>query len=70
MAELVRLVRTPYPLPLGALRSRRSLLSLESGRRPTPLGVLLESMHAARVKGERAEAQVNRQIFCGRGQLR
>jgi UDP-glucose 4-epimerase len=30
MAELVRLARTPYPLPLGALRSRRSLLSLDN----------------------------------------
>jgi nucleoside-diphosphate-sugar epimerase len=30
MAELARLARTPYPLPLGALRSRRSLLSLDN----------------------------------------
>lgn len=30
MAELVRLARTPYPLPLGALRNRRSLLSLDN----------------------------------------
>ncbi|MEA2840092.1 MAG: hypothetical protein QOF41_1422 [Methylobacteriaceae bacterium] len=30
MAELVRLARTAYPLPLGALRSRRSLLSLDN----------------------------------------
>jgi nucleoside-diphosphate-sugar epimerase len=30
MAELVRLARTPYPLPLGAFRSRRSLLSLDN----------------------------------------
>jgi nucleoside-diphosphate-sugar epimerase len=30
MAELARLARTSYPLPLGALRSRRSLLSLDN----------------------------------------
>jgi nucleoside-diphosphate-sugar epimerase len=30
MAELVRLARTPYPLPLGALKSRRSLLSVDN----------------------------------------
>jgi UDP-glucose 4-epimerase len=30
MAALLRLARTPYPLPLGALRARRSLLALEN----------------------------------------
>jgi nucleoside-diphosphate-sugar epimerase len=30
MAALVRLARTPYPLPLGALTARRSLLSLDN----------------------------------------
>ncbi|MER2266580.1 NAD-dependent epimerase/dehydratase family protein [Methylobacterium oxalidis] len=30
MAELLRLARAPYPLPLGMLRERRSLVSLES----------------------------------------
>jgi nucleoside-diphosphate-sugar epimerase len=30
MAEMARLARRPYPLPLGALRSRRSLLSLDN----------------------------------------
>jgi UDP-glucose 4-epimerase len=30
MAELLRFARTPYPLPLGALKGRRSLLSLDS----------------------------------------
>ena len=30
MAELVRLARTPYPLPLGGLSGRRSLLSLDN----------------------------------------
>jgi nucleoside-diphosphate-sugar epimerase len=30
MAELVRFARTPYPLPLGALSARRSLLSLDN----------------------------------------
>lgn len=30
MAELVRLARAPYPLPLGALRGRRSLLALDN----------------------------------------
>jgi UDP-glucose 4-epimerase len=30
MAELLRLARTPYPLPLGALHGRRSLLALEN----------------------------------------
>jgi UDP-glucose 4-epimerase len=30
MAALTRLARTPYPLPLGALRSRRSLLALDN----------------------------------------
>ena len=30
MAELVRLARMPYPLPVGALRNRRSLLSLDN----------------------------------------
>lgn len=30
MAALVRLARSPYPLPLGALTARRSLISLES----------------------------------------
>jgi nucleoside-diphosphate-sugar epimerase len=30
MAELVRFARTPYPLPLGALGARRSLLSLDN----------------------------------------
>src|SRR5713101_2365960 len=30
MAELVRLARAPYPLPLGALAARRSLLSLDN----------------------------------------
>jgi nucleoside-diphosphate-sugar epimerase len=30
MAELVQLARSPYPLPVGALRSRRSLLSLDN----------------------------------------
>jgi UDP-glucose 4-epimerase len=30
MAELVRFARSPYPLPLGLLRGRRSLLSLEN----------------------------------------
>ncbi|GEP06270.1 NAD-dependent epimerase/dehydratase family protein [Methylobacterium oxalidis] len=30
MAELLRLAKAPYPLPLGMLRERRSLVSLES----------------------------------------
>jgi nucleoside-diphosphate-sugar epimerase len=30
MAELVRLARAPYPLPLGALHGRRSLLALDN----------------------------------------
>jgi nucleoside-diphosphate-sugar epimerase len=30
MAELVRLARAPYPLPLGALHARRSLLALDN----------------------------------------
>ena len=30
MAELVRFARAPYPLPLGALRGRRSLLALDN----------------------------------------
>ena len=30
MAELVRFARSPYPLPLGALAARRSLLSLDN----------------------------------------
>jgi nucleoside-diphosphate-sugar epimerase len=30
MAELVRFARSPYPLPLGLLRAKRSLLSLEN----------------------------------------
>src|SRR5215213_1183916 len=30
MAELVRLARSPYPLPLAALRARRSLLALDN----------------------------------------
>jgi len=30
MAELVRFARAPYPLPLGGLRGRRSLLALEN----------------------------------------
>lgn len=30
MAQLVRLARSPYPLPLGALTARRSLLSLDN----------------------------------------
>jgi UDP-glucose 4-epimerase len=30
MAELLRFARAPYPLPLGALRGRRSLLSLDN----------------------------------------
>ncbi|GBU17068.1 MULTISPECIES: NAD-dependent epimerase/dehydratase family protein [Methylobacterium] len=30
MAELMRLARMPYPLPLGGLRARRSLVSVES----------------------------------------
>ncbi|WP_132250357.1 NAD-dependent epimerase/dehydratase family protein [Methylobacterium segetis] len=30
MAELLRLARLPYPLPLGGLRERRSLVSVES----------------------------------------
>lgn len=30
MAALMRLARSPYPLPLGALTARRSLISLES----------------------------------------
>jgi UDP-glucose 4-epimerase len=30
MAELLRLARLPYPLPLGALKARRSLLSLDN----------------------------------------
>ncbi|MDP4024366.1 NAD-dependent epimerase/dehydratase family protein [Methylobacterium sp. NEAU 140] len=30
VAALLRLARTPYPLPLGALTARRSLISLES----------------------------------------
>jgi nucleoside-diphosphate-sugar epimerase len=34
MAELVRFARTPYPLPLGALHARRSLLALDNLRRP------------------------------------
>ncbi|HKA78774.1 MAG TPA: NAD-dependent epimerase/dehydratase family protein, partial [Xanthobacteraceae bacterium] len=30
MAELLRFARAPYPLPVGALQSRRSLLSLDN----------------------------------------
>jgi UDP-glucose 4-epimerase len=30
MAQLLRLARSPYPLPFGALRARRSLLSLDN----------------------------------------
>src|SRR3984957_19328252 len=30
MAQLMRLARSPYPLPLGSLRARRSLLALEN----------------------------------------
>src|SRR5262249_57959148 len=30
MAELLRFARAPYPLPLGALRGRRSLLALDN----------------------------------------
>ncbi len=30
MAELVRLARSPYPLPLGLLTARRSLLALDN----------------------------------------
>ena len=30
MAELMRFARSPYPLPLGLLRARRSLLSLDN----------------------------------------
>jgi UDP-glucose 4-epimerase len=30
MAELVRFARSPYPLPLGLLRAKRSLLSLDN----------------------------------------
>ena len=30
MAELLRLARLPYPLPLGALKARRSVLSLDN----------------------------------------
>ena len=30
MAELIRFARTPYPLPLGALHARRSLLALDN----------------------------------------
>ena len=30
MAELLRFARSPYPLPLGLLRARRSLLSLDN----------------------------------------
>jgi UDP-glucose 4-epimerase len=30
MAELLRFARSPYPLPLGALKGRRSLVSLDS----------------------------------------
>src|SRR5207248_8956739 len=30
MAELLRFARTPYPLPLGALHGRRSLLALDN----------------------------------------
>ena len=30
MAKLMRLARSPYPLPLGALKGRRSLLSLDN----------------------------------------
>jgi nucleoside-diphosphate-sugar epimerase len=30
MAHLLRLARTPYPLPLGALAGRRSLLALDN----------------------------------------
>jgi UDP-glucose 4-epimerase len=30
MAELIRLARSPWPLPLGSIAARRSLLSLES----------------------------------------
>src|SRR5262249_41789170 len=30
MAELVRFARAPYPLPLGALQARRSLLALDN----------------------------------------
>jgi UDP-glucose 4-epimerase len=47
MAELVRLARTPYPLPLGALRSRRSLLSLDK----------LSSCRRCRARGARAAAR-------------
>jgi UDP-glucose 4-epimerase len=30
MAQLMRLARSPYPLPLGSLKARRSLLSLDN----------------------------------------
>ena len=30
MAQLMRLARSPYPLPLGGLKARRSLLSLDN----------------------------------------
>src|SRR2546430_15975823 len=30
MAELLRVARPPYPLPLGALHGRRSLLALDN----------------------------------------
>ena len=60
MAELVRLARMPYPLPVGALRNRRSLLSLDNlvaamrrglGRRPglvpVPAAMLRTALQAA-----------------------
>jgi UDP-glucose 4-epimerase len=37
MAQLMRLARSPYPLPLGGLEARRSLLSLDN---------LVEAIHA------------------------
>jgi nucleoside-diphosphate-sugar epimerase len=37
MAQLMRLARSPYPLPLGGLKGRRSLLSLDN---------LVEAIHA------------------------
>jgi nucleoside-diphosphate-sugar epimerase len=37
MAQLMRLARSPYPLPLGGLKARRSLLSLDN---------LVEAIHA------------------------
>ena len=53
MAELLRLARSPYPLPLGALAARRSLLALDNlvgggRRRARRTGAAAPSAHRRR----------------------